>query len=264
MRISRASTSRASRSPRGVKLYGPFPRAKSLRGAIQVLQKIFKFRTCSLDIEEDDARWRWFRPCLLHSIDQCTAPCNLRIDRETYRTDIRRLRLFLDGKKDVVIAEMEAEMKEASKALLFEKAARLRDEIKALKTLNLRGDLAKHAQPEVFHVDPRKGLKGLQKVLHLESTPRRIDCVDIAHLGGTETVGSLVTFIDGLPFKPGYRRYKIKSVRGDRRFRLDPRGGEPPDPRSSRARRAVSRHLPDRRRQGSAQRRPGGVQRFWA
>ncbi|MCA1686452.1 MAG: excinuclease ABC subunit UvrC, partial [Planctomycetia bacterium] len=48
----------------------------------------------------------------------------------------------------------------------------------------------------------------------LESTPRRIDCVDIAHLGGTETVGSLVTFIDGLPFKPGYRRYKIKSVKG--------------------------------------------------
>src|SRR3954451_13630204 len=199
---------------RGVKLYGPFPRAKSLRGAIQVLQKIFKFRTCSLDIEEGDPRWRWFRPCLLHSIDQCTAPCNLRIDRDAYRTDIRRLRLFLDGKKDVVLGEMEEEMREASKALHFEKAARLRDEVKALKTLNLRGDLAKHAQPEVFYVDPRKGLKGLQKVLHLESTPRRIDCIDIAHLGGTETVGSLVTFVDGLPFKPGYRRYRIKSVKG--------------------------------------------------
>ena len=199
---------------RGVKLYGPFPRAKSLRGAIQVLQKIFKFRTCSLDIEEGDARWRWFRPCLLHSIDQCTAPCNLRIDKETYRKDIRRLRLFLDGKKDVVLAEMEAEMKEASKALQFEKAARLRDELKSLQNINLRGDLDKHAQPEVFYVDPRKGLKGLQKVLHLESVPRTIDCVDIAHLGGTETVGSLVTFIDGLPFKPGYRRYKIKSVKG--------------------------------------------------
>ena len=199
---------------RGVKLYGPFPRAKSLRGAIQVLQRIFKFRTCSLDIEEDDPRWRWFRPCLLHSIDQCTAPCNLKIDKESYRKDIRRLRLFLDGKKDVVLAEMEAEMKEASKALLFEKAARLRDELKALQNINLRGDLEKHAQPEVFYVDPRKGLKGLKKVLGLESIPRTIDCVDIAHLGGTETVGSLVTFIDGLPFKPGYRRYKIKSVTG--------------------------------------------------
>jgi len=199
---------------RGVKLYGPFPRAKGLRGAIQVLQKVFKFRTCSLDIEEDDPRWRWFRPCLLHSINQCTAPCNMRVDRETYRKDINRLKLFLDGKKDQVLRELEADMKEASKALQFEKAARLRDELKSLNTLNLRGDLDKHAQPEVFYVDPRKGLKGLQKVLGLESTPRTIHCVDIAHLGGTETVGSLVTFIDGLPFKPGYRRYKIKSVTG--------------------------------------------------
>ena len=199
---------------KGVKLYGPFPRAKSLRGAIQVLQKIFKFRTCSLDIKEGDPRWRWFRPCLLASINQCTAPCNLRIDRESYRKDIRRLCLFLDGKKEAVYREMEDEMREASKSLNFEKAARLRDELKALQSIKLRGNLKDNAQPEVFYVDPRKGLKGLQKVLKLENTPRTITGVDIAHLGGTETVGSLVTFIDGLPFKPGYRRYKIQSVSG--------------------------------------------------
>ena len=173
---------------RGVKLYGPFPRAKSLRGAIQVLQRIFKFRTCSLDIEEDDPRWRWFRPCLLASINQCTAPCNLRIDRESYRADIRRLQLFLDGKKDILLKEMEEEMRESSKALQFEKAARLRDEIKALGSLNLRGNLADHAQPEVFYVDPRKGLKGLKQILKLDSMPRTIDGVDIAHLGGNEMV----------------------------------------------------------------------------
>jgi excinuclease ABC subunit C len=199
---------------RGVKLYGPFPRAKTLRGAIQVLQRVFKFRTCSLDIEEGDPRWRWFRPCLLHSINQCTAPCNIRIDKESYRTDIRRLQLFLDGKKDVLLKEMNEEMREASKALQFEKAARLRDEIKALGAISLRGNLAQHAQPEVFYVDPRRGLKGLKKILKLDSIPRTIDGVDIAHLGGNEMVGSLVTFIDGLPFKPGYRRYQIKSVEG--------------------------------------------------
>jgi excinuclease ABC subunit C len=199
---------------KGAKLYGPFPRAKSLRGAIQVLQRIFKFRTCSLDIEEDDPRWRWFRPCLLASINQCTAPCNLRIDRESYRRDIHRLQLFLDGKKDVLLKEMEEEMRESSKAMQFEKAARLRDEIKALGSLNLRGNLADHAQPEVFYVDPRKGLKGLKQILKLDSIPRTIDGVDIAHLGGNEMVGSLVSFVDGLPFKPGYRRYQIKSVAG--------------------------------------------------
>src|SRR5690606_443632 len=107
-------------------------------------------------------------------------------------------------KKDVVLKELEDEMREASKALQFEKAARLRDEMKALQNLNLRGDLAKHAQPEVFYQDPKKGLKGLKKVLGLDTMPRTVHGVDIAHLGGTETVGSLVTFIDGLPFKPGY------------------------------------------------------------
>lgn len=199
---------------RGVKLYGPFPRAKSLRGAIQVLQKIFKFRTCPLDIEEDDPRWRWFRPCLLASIDQCTAPCNLRIDKVSYRKDIRRLTMFLDGKKAALIKEMTEEMKEASRELRFEAAARIRDELKSIESLALRGDLRTHAQPEVFYVDPKKGLKGLKKVLGLKEVPRRIDCVDIAHLGGSETVGSLVTFVDGLPFKPGYKRYKINTVKG--------------------------------------------------
>ena len=148
---------------------------------------------------------------------------------------------------------------EASKELQFEKAARLRDEIKALETLNLRGDLAKHAQPEVFYVDPRKGLKGLKKILKLESMPRTIDGVDIAHLGGTETVGSLVTFIDGLPFKPGYRRYKIKSVAGIDDFASIREVVTPADPGPSGARRAVPRHLPDRRRQGAAWRGPGRV-----
>jgi excinuclease ABC subunit C len=122
--------------------------------------------------------------------------------------------MFLDGKKDILLKEMEAEMRESSKSLQFEKAARLRDEIKALGSLNLRGNLADHAQPEVFYVDPRKGLKGLKQILKLDSIPRTIDGVDIAHLGGNEMVGSLVSFVDGLPFKPGYRRYQIKSVAG--------------------------------------------------
>src|SRR5579862_9659467 len=56
-----------TRSPRrkGVKLYGPFTSARSLRAAIQVLQRIFQFRTCGLDIKEANPQWRWFRPCLL-------------------------------------------------------------------------------------------------------------------------------------------------------------------------------------------------------
>jgi len=198
----------------GVKLYGPFTSAKKLRGTIGVLQKIFRFRTCTLDIEEHDERWRWFRPCLLHSINQCTAPCNLRISREDYRKDIQRLRMFLDGKKDRLLKSLQKEMQAASKEQKYEKAARLRDEIQALENLNLRGDLEAHAQPEVFYIDPKKGMAGLKQIFKLPELPRRIEGVDIAHLQGNETVASLVQFIDGLPFKHGYKRYKIRTVEG--------------------------------------------------
>ncbi|HVS35978.1 MAG TPA: excinuclease ABC subunit UvrC [Gemmataceae bacterium] len=205
-----------TRAPRrrGVRLYGPFTSARTLRQAIQVLQRIFQFRTCSLDIRSEDPRWRWFRPCLLHSIRQCTAPCNFRVTREEYRKQIRKLRMVLEGKKARLIAEMEKEMREASAALLFEKAARLRDDIEALQKLGQRGDADRDVQPEVFPIDPKKGLLGLKKVLNLEKPPRTIEGVDVAHLGGDETVASLVSFIDGLPFKPGYRRFRIRSVRG--------------------------------------------------
>jgi excinuclease ABC subunit C len=204
---------------KGVKLYGPFASAGALRGAIQVLQRIFKFRTCSLDISETDERWKWFRPCLLASIHQCSAPCNLRISKEDYRRDIRRLQTFLDGGKKRLLDEMRSEMQACSKSLEFERAAVLRDEIQMLERLEERGELETHAQPEVFYIDPKKGLAGLRKVLELKETPRVIEGVDIAHLGGGETVASLVQFIDGLPFKPGYRRFRITDVDGIDDFR---------------------------------------------
>ena len=199
---------------RGTRLYGPFTNAKQLRGAIAVLQRIFRFRTCSLDIDDGDERWRWFRPCLLASIDQCTAPCNLRISKEDYRRDIRRLQTFLDGGRVKLMRELDREMQQASAEKLYEKAARIRDEIQALEDLDLRGDLEEHAQPEVFYVDPKRGLSGLKQVFGLEEVPRRIEGVDIAHLQGGQTVASLVQFIDGLPFKHGYKRYRIRSVVG--------------------------------------------------
>ena len=199
---------------KGTKLYGPFPNATQLRGTITVLQKIFRFRTCTLDIHEDDERWKWYRPCLLHSINQCTAPCNLRIDKEEYRRDIQKLRMVLEGKKQKLLKEMKQEMIQAANERKYERAARIRDDIQAIQSLHERGNLEDHAQPEVFYIDPEKGLQGLKKVFQLSEIPRRIEGVDIAHLQGGETVASLVQFLDGLPFKHGYRRYKIRTVKG--------------------------------------------------
>ncbi|HEV3384668.1 MAG TPA: excinuclease ABC subunit UvrC [Gemmata sp.] len=205
-----------TRKPRrkGVRLYGPFTHARNLRIAVKVLQELLQFRTCKLDISSTEEKWRWFRPCLLHSIRRCTAPCNFRVSREDYRRQIKKLIFVLEGRKEKLIARMEKEMLAASTALNFEKAKRIRDEVAALRNLDLRGDVDRDAQPEVFPIDPKKGLTGLRKILGLEKTPRTIEGMDIAHLGGQDTVASLVSFLDGLPFKPGYRRFKIKSVLG--------------------------------------------------
>jgi len=205
-----------TRTPRdkNSKLYGPFTSAGQLRETITVLQKIFQFRTCSLDIDADDEKWKWYRPCLLASIHQCTAPCNFRISKDEYRKDIQKLKLFLDGQRTKLYRDLEKEMQQASKDLQFEKAAAIRDQINSLKKIELRGDIETDQQPEVFYIDPKKGMAGLKKILNLPELPRRIEGMDIAHLQGGETVASLVQFIDGLPFKHGYRRYKIRTVAG--------------------------------------------------
>jgi excinuclease ABC subunit C len=207
-----------TRNPRrrGVRLFGPFTSKTALKGAVIALQKLLKFRTCSLDIKDGDDRWRYFRPCLLHSIRQCTAPCNFRVSRVEYRRQIKKLILVLEGKSARLVNRMEREMHEAAGNMQFERAARIRDEIKAVQKLELRGEKGKEQQhqPELFHTDPKKGLLGLQKVLGLPKAPRTIEGFDIAHLGGQDTVASLVSFLDGLPFKDGYRRFKVRTVEG--------------------------------------------------
>jgi excinuclease ABC subunit C len=116
-----------------------------------------------------------------------------------------------------VIAGLEKEMVEASKEMQFERAARLRDEIKALNALGSRakkGD-EKYWQPESFVSNPKEGMIELQAVLGLSEPPRIVEAIDIAHLQGGEMVGSKVCFIDGVPFKDGYRRFKIKHGQGN-------------------------------------------------
>ncbi len=205
-----------TRTPRlkGSKLYGPFSSASSLRDALNALQKVFKYRTCELEIREDDESRRFFRPCLLHAINQCTAPCAALISKEDYKRDINRLKKFMASKRSVVLRQMEKEMAAAAQVQEYEEAARLRDRIKAIKSLALSGDVIEHLQPEVFYVDPRKGLEKLADLLGLESPPRCVEGIDIANLMGDETVGALVCFIDGKPFKNGYRRFQIKTVEG--------------------------------------------------
>ncbi|MCE5185302.1 MAG: excinuclease ABC subunit UvrC [Planctomycetaceae bacterium] len=196
------------------KLFGPFTGSHDLRAAIVVLQKIFRFRTCYLDIRQADEKRRFFRPCLLYSIRQCTAPCADFVSKEDYRRQIKDLIKFLQSKRSTVLRELKAQMEEASVRMDFEAAAVYRDRIRLIENLDRRGTVEGNLQPEVFVSDPTDALTKMQTVLGCEQPIRIIEGFDIAHLAGEESVGSMVQFIDGRPFKDGYRRFKIKTVTG--------------------------------------------------
>jgi excinuclease ABC subunit C len=205
-----------TRKPRekGSRLFGPFASAKDLRAVLVVLQKIFRFRTCNLHISEDDSKRRFFRPCLLYSIKQCTAPCGAKIDKQEYKKIIRDLVKFLRSKRSTILRQLKKQMTEASEALEYEKAAMFRDRIRLIERLDRRGTPDENVQPEVFAADPTDALIKLRELLKRTEPVRIIEGIDVANIAGAEAVGSLVKFIDGKPFKSGYRRFKIKTVKG--------------------------------------------------
>jgi excinuclease ABC subunit C len=204
----------------GARVFGPFTSVHALRSAVTVMQRVFQYRTCELDIKADDPANRRFRPCLLHSIGQCTAPCANRVTVARYRADVDRFLRFLGSKRSVLVRELQGEMERASAERRFEDAAALRDQIHALGKLDdreTRRGLEQEWQPEltVFAGDPKVGMRSLQRALGLGSDIRCLEAIDIAHLGGEETVGSKVCFVDGRPFKDAYRRYRITTAGND-------------------------------------------------
>jgi len=204
---------------RGGKIFGPFTKPSALRASVQLLQRVFQFRTCELDIRADDPHRRFFRPCLLHALGQCTAPCAARITPEAYRADIDAFVRCLESKRSVMLRAMQTEMEQAAQAQNFERAAVLRDQMRALEKLDDRGKRSDHWQPETesltLHLDPIRGLEYLRKVLEMDRPVRCIEAIDIAHLQGNETVGSKVCFVDGKALKNAYRRYRIKTAGND-------------------------------------------------
>jgi excinuclease ABC subunit C len=319
--------------------FGPYAHAYAIRETLDLLLRVFPVRTCSQGVFDRAARTG--RPCLLHHIDRCAAPCTGEIGLDEHRELVERLAAFLDGETKPVLSQLETEMAAAAADLNFEQAARLRDQLHAVERalskqqvvadkpedfdaiavyeddleasvqaffvrrgrlvgrkgwsvdkvepltpaelvtsalLQLYAEREDEVPPQVvvpvepddaevlsilladlrrehrsgergrpiqrvrFTVPQRgaklafletvtgnareafqrtrlkrasdfetrsRALKELQDALGLDEAPLRIECFDISHLGGTEVVGSMVVFEDGLPKKSDYRRFKL-------------------------------------------------------
>ena len=165
-------------------IYGPFTSSKSLSDALEIIRKIIPYRTCrSLPKSK----------CLYGHIGLCEAPCEGNIDQKEYKKRIRQVRDFFEGKKSKVAIGFKKELERASKGQEYEKAARLRDKMRALEDLGRAFVLSRDDKPSIY---------------------RRIEGYDISNIFGEHAAGSMVVFTDGISDKSEYRKFKIKTVYG--------------------------------------------------
>ena len=132
--------------------------------------------------------------------------------KKAYKTELRRLIRYLNGDRDNLLKEIERDMHRHASLGEFEMAAKLRDEYFGLKGLKRK---IIFSDKEFLDLSSDQALLQLQKLLNLESVPRRIEGYDISHISGSDTVASMVVFKNGVASRADYRKFKIRSSKND-------------------------------------------------
>ncbi|MCI0584467.1 MAG: excinuclease ABC subunit UvrC [Chloroflexi bacterium] len=115
----------------GSRYFGPYASASSVDEAMNLVRRLFPFRTCTIDIRDGERALQ--RPCLLYHIKRCQGPCIEAISKDAYRADIAQVELFLEGRQENVARALRTEMESASERLEFERAAALRDKVRSIE-----------------------------------------------------------------------------------------------------------------------------------
>ncbi|HEX8024661.1 MAG TPA: excinuclease ABC subunit UvrC, partial [Candidatus Limnocylindrales bacterium] len=115
----------------GSRYFGPYASASSVDEAMNLVRRLFPFRTCTIEIKEGVRALQ--RPCLLYHIKRCQGPCIEAISKDAYRADIEQVELFLEGRQESLVKALASEMRQASDQQQYERAAGLRDKVRAIE-----------------------------------------------------------------------------------------------------------------------------------
>ncbi len=192
---------------------GPFVDGKALKQTLNLLRKVFPYRSCRV-IPNRSCLWyhlnRCPAPCLLKSkIAKEIAPNFLKLKKLSQKNARNLLKLLKEG-KNPVLKELKREMKLLAKNRNFEEAAKIRDQIKSLERIIEHSKIFETKETKSRKTEWEKTEKILQKILKTKNKISRIEAYDVSNIQGKQATGSMVTFINGLPDKNFYRRFKIK------------------------------------------------------
>lgn len=187
----------------GAEYFGPFLSAGPVRKSLKYLRKIFPYSTHT-NLPS--------RGCLQTHLGLCPGPETASYDRKEYVSNLKKLTWYLKGQRKKVVEELEKEMKQAARQQNYEKAAKMRNQLSALKSLRVQ---IIFSDRENLDLSKDHALYELTQLLGLKKPPRRIEGFDISHMSGTDTVASMVVFTNGVSDKSSYRKFKMRLAGND-------------------------------------------------
>lgn len=187
----------------GAEYFGPYFNGFAIKKALRYLRQIFPYYTKIPRSDLGNRKVDLDVHLGLSPVDMTSAE---------YKVNLRKLISYIKGDKQAIIKTLEKEMKSAAKSQDFETAAKLRNKLNNLRELNRR---IMFGDKEFLDISKDIALKELMKLLGLKKEPARIEGYDISHLSGTNVVGSMVVFTNGVSDRAQYRKFKIRVDKND-------------------------------------------------